>query len=70
MYAELLIDQAGPDVFHHIFKEYCGPGGVLRDFSVVEIIAKAAWVRSSYTKLQEENSWSIPNWVEQIPTLV
>ncbi|KAF2029792.1 hypothetical protein EK21DRAFT_66914 [Setomelanomma holmii] len=60
---------AGPRVFHDIFETYCRSRGPLRDFTVLEIVAKANWVRSTYAKLQQESGWGVPPWVQSIPTL-
>ncbi|KAJ4377943.1 hypothetical protein N0V83_000773 [Neocucurbitaria cava] len=65
----MLTTDPGPRVLETIFKIYCRPGGVLRDFSVTEIVRKSAWVRSAYTKLHREKGWDIPGWVKQIPVL-
>ncbi|KAF1936389.1 hypothetical protein EJ02DRAFT_359214 [Clathrospora elynae] len=64
-----LEDFAGPQVFEDIIKEHCRPGGALRDCSVADIAARAAWVRPAYAKLQEEKGWPIPDWVTGIPVL-
>ncbi|KAL5114510.1 hypothetical protein ACEQ8H_007600 [Pleosporales sp. CAS-2024a] len=62
---------AGPNVFQDIFKAFCRPstGGLLRDFSVLDIVCKAAELRHSITILYEENGWNLAEWVRQIPVL-
>jgi hypothetical protein len=65
----MLTQRVGPRVFDNICDKQCRPGGLLREFSVTEIIAKATWVRSSYEKLQQEHGWVLPAWVKQMPTL-
>ncbi|OAL54725.1 hypothetical protein IQ07DRAFT_531127 [Pyrenochaeta sp. DS3sAY3a] len=57
---------AGPDVFLDIFSRHCGRGGKLRSFRVVDIVAKAAWVRSTFLKLHQEKGWEVPEWIAQL----
>jgi hypothetical protein len=59
----------GPKVLHEIFRHYCRPGGLLRDFNVVDIVAQVSSLRSSLSKYYQENDWEIPAWVKQIPVL-
>ena len=62
----------GPRVFEKLFHAHCRPGGMLRDFTVPDITAKAAWVRSAYLKFhqaQQNKDWEVPDWVKQIPIL-
>jgi hypothetical protein len=65
----------GPDVFEKIFENYCKPGhngrpdGELRDFTVVDILAKTVWVREAMVKLYQEQGGELPNWVSKIPSL-
>lgn len=59
----------GELVFHKIFQKYCRPGGPLRNFTVEDILIKAAWVKAGYVRLKEENGWEIPEWVAQMPPL-
>jgi hypothetical protein len=73
-----LMMNIGPRVFEQIFNEYCRPrpndhargrGGKLRDFSVTEITAKAAWYRSTLLKLYQDNNWTVADWITNIPVL-
>jgi chemotaxis protein histidine kinase CheA len=73
-----LMMNIGPRVFEQIFNEYCrtrpndharGRGGKLRDFSVTEITAKAAWYRSTLLKLYQDNNWMVADWIINIPVL-
>lgn len=52
-----------------IFRNHCGPGGLLRDFSVPDFAAKLTWVRSAWVQLSHQNGWELPEWVEKIPAL-
>jgi hypothetical protein len=56
-------------VYHKIFTTYCRPGGVLRTFTVAQITAKAAWVRSAYIKGQQQRVLQEEEWIKQIPVL-
>lgn len=60
---------AGPEVFRNIFKKYCRPGGRLRDFTVPEITAQAAYIRSILLSQYQANNWEIPDWIKKIPVL-
>jgi hypothetical protein len=64
-----LTDRTGLDVFHDIFRAYCRPGRPLRDFTVLEIVTRAASLRSELSNLHQEHGWEIPAWVKQIPIL-
>ena len=64
-----LTDNEGQHVFEKIFQSYCRPGGVLRDFNVASIVARAAWVRLTFMKLHQEKGWEIPLWVNRIPSV-
>jgi hypothetical protein len=68
--SHMLTVQPGPNVFHDIFREYCRPGGLLRDFSVRDIVTKAEWIRSLYTKHYQEKGWEEPDWMQQNPTFL
>jgi hypothetical protein len=59
----------GLGVFHDVFRAYCRPGGLLRDFTVLEIVTRAASLRSELSSLYQEHGWEIPAWVKQIPIL-
>jgi len=52
-----------------LFETHCGPRGVLRDFSVSDIAAKIAWVRSGWAQLSHQHGWEVPEWVKNIPVL-
>ncbi|KAJ4371882.1 hypothetical protein N0V86_008436 [Didymella sp. IMI 355093] len=53
-----------------IFRDYCGPRGDLRDFSVSDFAAKLAWVRSTWAQLLHLHpDWELPEWVRKIPVL-
>jgi hypothetical protein len=56
-------------VFHNIFGAYCGEGGLLRDFSVAEIVAKAMWVKTNMLRLHQEQDEEIPDWIAEMPSL-
>ncbi|KAF2117074.1 hypothetical protein BDV96DRAFT_598016 [Lophiotrema nucula] len=58
---------AGPRVFEHIFRQYCGPDEALRDFSVTEITAKAAQIRSVLMLMAQNAGWEPEDWIKQIP---
>ncbi|OAK96561.1 hypothetical protein IQ06DRAFT_229768 [Phaeosphaeriaceae sp. SRC1lsM3a] len=58
---------AGPNAYHDIFRKYCGRDELLRDFSVLDIVTKAEWIRSRYTKVYQEKGWELPGWMQQIP---
>jgi hypothetical protein len=64
-----LTDRTGLDVFHDIFRAYCRPGRPLRDFTVLDIVTRAASLRSELSNLHQEHGWEIPAWVKQIPIL-
>lgn len=66
--SHMLTVHVGPNVFHDIFRKYCRPGGLLRDFSVRDIVAKAEWIRSLYTKHYQEKGGDEPDWMQQNPT--
>jgi hypothetical protein len=77
MWPTLMMD-IGPRVFEQIFNEYCRPrpsdhsrgrGGELRDFSVAELTAKAAWYRLTLLKLYQDNNWTVEDWITNIPVL-
>jgi hypothetical protein len=54
-----------------IFRDYCGPRGDLRDFSVSDFAAKLAWMRSTWDQLLHLHpDWELPEWVEKIPVLL
>jgi hypothetical protein len=68
----------GPRVFEQIFNKYCRPrphdhpdgrGGELRDFSVTEIAAKAAELRSEFRRLFELQKWKLEDWITNDPVL-
>ncbi|KAH9876485.1 hypothetical protein J1614_003616 [Plenodomus biglobosus] len=59
---------AGPKLYEEIFRTQCGPGGILRDFTVADIVAKVSWIRSSWLKLQQEKGWEAPEWAQALPT--
>ncbi|KAF2847427.1 hypothetical protein T440DRAFT_557349 [Plenodomus tracheiphilus IPT5] len=58
---------AGTQLYEHIFRAHCRPGGILRDFTVAEIVAKVSWIRSSWFRLQQEKGWEAPTWVQELP---
>ncbi|KAF1953003.1 hypothetical protein CC80DRAFT_494903 [Byssothecium circinans] len=60
---------AGPNVFYHIFKNYCRPGRPLRRFTVPEITAKAASMRFDLLDSYRGEGWQIPDWIKRIPVL-
>ncbi|PVI00840.1 hypothetical protein DM02DRAFT_614090 [Periconia macrospinosa] len=70
---EALVDglqiHSGSDVFEDIFKAYCFPGGELQRYTVPEITAQAAWIRSELSERFRQNDWEIPAWIKQIPVL-
>ncbi|KAJ4983681.1 hypothetical protein SVAN01_10839 [Stagonosporopsis vannaccii] len=53
----------------HFFRILCAPSGALRDFSVSDIAAKMAWVRSGWAQLSHQHGWEVPIWVKNIPVL-
>lgn len=59
---------AGPKLYEDIFRTHCCPGGILRDFTVADIVAKVSWIRSSWLKLQQEKGWEAPEWAQALPT--
>jgi len=65
----LLTRWLGPEVFHRIFRAHCGETGVLRKFTVTQIIARAMKMIRGARKLQQQEGSAIPIWVEQIPLL-
>jgi hypothetical protein len=52
-----------------LFKAYCRPGGMLRDFTVADFAAKLAWIRSGWMQLSQEHGWEVPGWVQKLPVL-
>lgn len=58
---------AGPTLYEKIFQSQCRPGGMLRDFTVADIVAKVSWIRSSWRKLHQEKGWEAPEWVAVLP---
>ncbi|KAJ4315930.1 hypothetical protein N0V94_005694 [Neodidymelliopsis sp. IMI 364377] len=60
---------AGPTMLERLFKAYCRPGGVLRDFTVADFAAKLAWIRSGWTQLSQEHGWEVPDCVQKLPVL-
>ncbi|CAI6332473.1 unnamed protein product [Periconia digitata] len=60
----------GPDVFPTIFADYCSPSpGELRRYTVFQIAAQAAYIRTEMIERYREHDWEIPDWVKQIPIL-
>ncbi|KAF1984935.1 hypothetical protein K402DRAFT_395309 [Aulographum hederae CBS 113979] len=59
----------GPQVFHRIFAAHCGPGGALRDFTVLQILRQAWYFRTRmlrhYAELEEE----APAYLKDMPDL-
>jgi hypothetical protein len=70
-YRHVLTEHAGPDVFEKIFNRHCRPrnGGLLRDFRVMDIVTKVAWIRTNMIKLHQEKGSELPDWVTRIPVL-
>ena len=65
----LMID-TGSCVFTYIFDKFCRPGGELRDFSVADIAAKAAELRSQLRNLYQSQRWELEDWFINIPLLL
>ncbi|ORX92963.1 hypothetical protein BCR34DRAFT_608679 [Clohesyomyces aquaticus] len=60
---------AGPHVFERIFKEYCKPQGILRDFTVAEITAQATSLRAVILADDQGQGRESEEWVKRIPIL-
>ncbi|KAF2825182.1 hypothetical protein CC86DRAFT_294680 [Ophiobolus disseminans] len=58
---------SGRNVFHNIFRAHCRPDGLLRDFSVAQIVNKAMWIRREIKRLREATREEVPVWIEQVP---
>ncbi|KAF1850309.1 uncharacterized protein K460DRAFT_301200 [Cucurbitaria berberidis CBS 394.84] len=67
---EALMSFAGPDVFEKIFRAHCGPGCVLRDYNVKEIIAKSAWKCKESIHLHQDKGWPVPAWVKHVQNAI
>ncbi|KAF2794170.1 hypothetical protein K505DRAFT_374819 [Melanomma pulvis-pyrius CBS 109.77] len=71
--ADALQTFAGPSphvVFESIFKAHCRVGGALRNFSVTDIVTRAACRRADYIELYQKHGWELDEWIKQIPVLL
>ncbi|KAF1828966.1 hypothetical protein BDW02DRAFT_192311 [Decorospora gaudefroyi] len=69
---------AGPKVFENIFERHCrprlhgrhvssnDPTGLLRDFTVTDIVGKARWIRSQSLRVYQDKA---EDWMIRIPIL-
>ncbi|KAL6709984.1 hypothetical protein ACN47E_000769 [Coniothyrium glycines] len=60
---------SGPCVFEKIFRQYCGGSGLLRDYTVTDIVLKTAWICSKCIELHLEEDWQIPRWIIDLPSI-
>ncbi|KAF2494522.1 hypothetical protein BU16DRAFT_527594 [Lophium mytilinum] len=64
---EALEKYAGKRVYQNVFKKHCGRGGLLRKYTVPEIVEQAMYMRSQYIDWALEQGGQPEEWIESIP---
>jgi hypothetical protein len=54
-------------VYQNVFRKYCRPGGVLRKYTVVDIVEEAMYLRSKYIEWDLADGKQPEDWIVNIP---